>query len=74
VQLRIKYFLISYLRRMKQHGYHPTFDDIVLNIMPLLKNGISPKEQTILNVLENISARSGDDRWKITDDSQMNLW
>jgi hypothetical protein len=42
--------------------------------MPLLKNGITPREQTILNVLESIASRSGQGRWKITDDDQLDLW
>jgi len=74
LHLRIKYFLISYLRRMKEKGYHPTFDDIVLNIMPLLKNGITPEEQTILNILEKVAIRTGEARWQITDDKQMTIW
>lgn len=73
VRLRVRYFLISYLRRMAQHGVFPTFDEIVLNIMPLLKNGITPEEQTILNVLEQVAVIIGDGRWKLAKDQQINL-
>lgn len=74
VRLRIKYYLISYMRRMAHQKYYPTFDDIVLNIMPLLKNGITPEEQTILRVLEDIAMRTTDDRWILRDNQQMELF
>ena len=73
VHLRIRYLLLSYMRRMEHQGHYPTFDEIVLNIMPLLKNGITPKHQTILNVLETIAERSGTDRWRLSSTGQMNL-
>ena len=37
VELRIKYYLLSYLRRMEREGKTPHFDELVLHIMPLLK-------------------------------------
>jgi hypothetical protein len=61
VNLRIRYFLHSYLLRTERENTgsarYPTFDEIVLNIMPLLKNGTTPPEQTIQNVLEDIGER-----------------
>ena len=44
---------------------YPTFDEMVLNIMPLLKNGDTPEHQTILNVLETIAERYLHDRWRL---------
>ena len=38
---------------------NPSFDEIVLDILPLLKNGITPKNQTILSVLEDIGEHIG---------------
>jgi hypothetical protein len=61
VRLRIRYFLLSYLRRIEiAGGPPPTFDEIVMNIMPLLKNGITPENQTILGVLETIARPVGE--------------
>lgn len=74
VRLRIKYFLLSYLRRLAKNGETPTFDEIILHIMPLLKNGITPEEQTILNVLQQIAERTEQGRWKLIDDTQMDLF
>jgi hypothetical protein len=49
------------------------FDDIVLNIMPLLKNGITPENQTILSVLEDIAYRIEKDRWRLKTEGQGTL-
>jgi hypothetical protein len=63
VRLRVKYYLISFLRRKERDNKPPSFNEIVLHIMPLLKNGTTPEHQTILSVLEDIAVRSGDDGW-----------
>lgn len=65
VKLRIRYYLISYLRRMEINKINPDFDKITLYIMPLLKNGITPEHQTILSVLEDIAERVGVDCWRL---------
>jgi len=65
VKLRINFYLLSYLRRMEREGHNPSFNDIVFAILPLLKNGITPEHQTILNVLENIAEPVGTDSWKL---------
>lgn len=68
VRLRIKYFLTSFLRRMEREKIPVTFDDIVLKVIPLLKNGTTPEDQTILKILEDIGQRSGDDYWTLKKD------
>ncbi len=65
VRLRIKYYLISFLRRMERENIPVTFDDIILEVIPLLKNGSTPKNQTVLNVLEDIGQRYGDNYWTL---------
>src|ERR1035437_8381824 len=50
VRLRIRYYLLSYLRRMSRENTNPHFDEIILYILPLLKNGMTPGNQTILSV------------------------
>ncbi|MDR2601348.1 MAG: type I restriction enzyme HsdR N-terminal domain-containing protein, partial [Spirochaetaceae bacterium] len=64
VRLRIKYYLISYLRRMERENKTPSFNEIVFAILPLLKNGVTPEHQTILNVLEDIGEKTGLDSWR----------
>ena len=65
VRLRIKYYLISYLRRKERENKPVTFDDIILEVIPLLKNGTTPENQTVLSVLEDIGQRSGDNYWTL---------
>jgi hypothetical protein len=73
VRLRIRYFLLSYMRAMSHRRLHPKFDEIVLSVMPLLKNGITPETQTILNVLETLATKDTEGRWKLRDDGQGTL-
>jgi DNA modification methylase len=65
IRLRIRFYLISYLRRMEREHKIPTFNEIVFAILPLLKNGITPEHQTVLSVLEDIGERIGEDGWRI---------
>ncbi|MFY0654476.1 MAG: type I restriction enzyme HsdR N-terminal domain-containing protein [Cyclobacteriaceae bacterium] len=74
LDLRIRYFLLSYLRRKEQEQVFPTTDEIILDIMPLLKNGITPENQTILKVLERIGEHKGDEKWGIKRMGQINLF
>lgn len=73
-RLRIKYYLISYLRRMEHNKQYPHFNDIILYIMPLLKNGTTPENQTILSVLEDIAERVGMDCWRLKHNGQGELF
>ena len=65
VRLRIKYYLTSFLRRKGREGINPHFDDIILYILSLLKNGVTPEHQTVLSVLEDISEKVGQDSWRL---------
>jgi hypothetical protein len=70
LELRIRYYLTSYLRRMEMENKIATFDEIVLHILPLLKNGATPENQTILNVLGQIAERVGQDSWRLKREKQ----
>ncbi|MBB1125802.1 type I restriction enzyme HsdR N-terminal domain-containing protein [Thiospirillum jenense] len=72
LHLRVRYYLISYLRRMERENKSAIFDDIVFAIMPLLKNGVTPESQTILSVLEDIAYCVGDG-WRLKADGQATL-
>jgi len=74
VKLRIRYYLISYLRRAEREKRIPCFDEIVLNIMPLLRNGITPENQTISSVLEDIGERVGEDGWRLKQSGQQKFF
>lgn len=74
LNLRIRYYLLSYLRRMDREEKIPHFDEIILYILPLLKNGITPKKQTVQKVLEDIAERMGEDQWRLKKDGQLSLF
>ena len=74
IRLRVKYYLLSYLRRMEREKRTPHFDEIILYIMPLLKNGTTPEHQTVSGILEDIAERVGDDCWKIKRSGQQTLF
>ena len=74
VKLRIRYYLTSFLRRMEIEKKTPTLEEIVFNIMPLLKNGSTPEHQTIQNVLEDIAERVGNNSWQLRKGGQMRLF
>jgi DNA modification methylase len=75
LESRIKYYMLAYLGRMELvENKYPTFDEIVLHIMPLLKNGVTPDEQTILNVLENEASRDEKGCWRLKTQGQKELF
>jgi 16S rRNA G966 N2-methylase RsmD len=73
VRLRIRYYLISFLRRMERENKKPTFDEIIMSIIPLLKNGVTPPNQTVSKVLEDVAVRVGDNRWTLSAEGQQEL-
>ncbi|MDO5760089.1 MAG: DNA methyltransferase [Bacteroidota bacterium] len=75
LNLRIRYYLISFLRRMEREHRDVSFDEIIMDTIPLLKNGVTPEDQTVLTVLENIADRTSEGKWRLkTDDSQLALF
>ena len=52
----------------------PTFDEIITFIMPLLRNGHTPENQTILNVLNDVGERSGSGTWRLKHSDQTSLF
>ncbi|MBN1408631.1 MAG: hypothetical protein JW956_12610 [Calditrichaceae bacterium] len=74
IKLRIKYYLLSYLRRMEREKKTPHFDEIIFYILSLLKNGITPEHQTILGVLEDIAEHAGYDCWRLKRSGQRTLF
>lgn len=74
VNIRIRYYLLSYLKRCQNNKIQLTTDEIILYIMPLLKNGITPENQTILNVLRTIANPVGEDNWKLKRKGQLELF
>jgi len=73
LDMRIKYFLLSYMKRKEYEKGNPTTDDIILDIMPLLRNGVTPENQTILRILSTIADEFGNNQWKLKPKGQLSL-
>ncbi len=74
VKLRVRYFLTSYLKRMELQNKTPTFEEIIFNILPLLKNGTTPENQTISKILNDIGEHIGDNCWRLKKGGQQRLF
>ncbi|QYX30403.1 MULTISPECIES: hypothetical protein [Sphaerospermopsis] len=59
---------------MERERKNPSFDEIVLHLLPLLKNGTTPENQTILTVLQDIGERIGEDSWRLKREGQLSLF
>ncbi|MBP7496175.1 MAG: hypothetical protein KA792_00725 [Bacteroidales bacterium] len=59
---------------MERENRIPHFDEIILYLMPLLKNGDTPEEQTILKVLEDLAQPTGKDCYKLKKDCPATLF
>ncbi len=70
---RIKYYLLSYLKRENNQNNYPTLDEIILYIMPMLKNGTTPDTQTITSILLEL-AEEKNNGYKIIDNIQQELF
>ncbi len=62
-RLRIQYYVIGYLRKVKK----ASFDEIVTTILPLLVNGHKPTRDDILDVLREIAISSNGISWELKD-------
>jgi hypothetical protein len=59
---------------MERGNKNSSFNEIVLNILSLLKNGTTPEDQTILTVLEDIAEKVGEDSWCLKGEGQLSLF
>ena len=71
--VRIEYLLRSYLNRMERENKMADTDSIILHILPLLRNGTTPPNQTILEVLKDIAIPHGKDCWHLKTKQQQRI-
>ena len=55
IKTRARYFVLSFLRGCERQNRRVTFDDICLEVIPLLKNGIMPQNTLISDILQEIA-------------------
>lgn len=66
-RLRIRYYVMGYLRRMGKAD----FDTIWATILPKLTNGHRPTEQDILDVLKEVAISHDGVNWELRTDSEL---
>ena len=74
LEVRVRYFVVSLLRRMQLEATELDFDTVVLSVMPLLKNGVTPEKQPIRAVLEEVAERTPEGRWRLRKTGQFDLF
>lgn len=74
LELRVRYFVVSLMRRLEHQHTYPSFDEVVLQVMPLLKNGVTPERETIRTVLEDVADRIGEGQWRLKKSGQSGLF
>ena len=52
---RTRYFIVSYLGRCEIEGRKAIFDEICFEVIPLLKNGVTPDDRFIKEILEEVA-------------------
>ncbi|MDL0108226.1 DNA methyltransferase [Campylobacter felis] len=63
------YFILSYLRAAKRQNKSVSFDDICLECIPLMQNGVTPSKDKIRDILEKIAIKYDDDKWVLGDEN-----
>ena len=65
LEVRAHYFIASYINRCKKENRPALFDDICLEVIPKLSNGVTPDNKYIKDVLEEIAICDSNGEWKL---------
>ncbi|MBX3301050.1 MAG: type I restriction enzyme HsdR N-terminal domain-containing protein [Nitrospira sp.] len=65
LESRIKFYLLSCLNRAKLEKRMVTIDDIVMEVLPFLRNGITPKNQDIITELKKVAYSRDEMHWEL---------
>ncbi|MDE7317627.1 MAG: type I restriction enzyme HsdR N-terminal domain-containing protein [Helicobacter sp.] len=69
LEKRVEYLIRAFLGRTKESNQSATFYDIVLNIIPLSKNGIQANKKMIRELLEEIAYEDkSSGKWRLKDE------
>jgi hypothetical protein len=67
---RIRFYVTDFLNAQTRIGKQATIDDIVLTVLPKLKNGEQPRKQKILEEMKKFASPSGGKYWALREDPQ----
>ncbi len=68
LEVRAKYFIKNYLKKCELENRAALFDDICYEVIPHLSNGITPRDEDVLDILEKIAEPVSDNKkgeWKL---------
>ena len=65
IEKRIEYYLISCLNRAEKEGRKIGIDEIVMEVIPFLRNGMTPSNQDIISELKRIATSTDAMTWAL---------
>lgn len=72
-KIPLELYVVSYMNKCAKEGIKAIFDEICLEVIPLLKNGVTPDDRFIKEILEEVATlnkKTGE--WKLkTDDPKL---
>ncbi|MCX8502139.1 MAG: DNA methyltransferase [Alphaproteobacteria bacterium] len=68
---RVRYFVVNCLMKHQRQNSFPSLETIVSEVMPYLKNGTTPTDQTIIRVLGEVADRYGREGWQIKGNNRL---
>lgn len=71
---RMKFYLMSCLNKAKSESKKLTIDEIIMSVIPYLRNGITPSNQQIIKELKKIAISRDDQRWELNISDQLKLF
>jgi hypothetical protein len=67
---RIRFYVTDYLNYMARVGKRATIDDIVLTVLPKLKNGEQPRKQKIVEEMRKFASPVDGKYWALREEAQ----
>ena len=71
---RMKFYLMSCLNKAKSENKKLTIDEIIMGVIPYLRNGITPSNQQIIKELKKIAVSRDDQTWELNISDQLKLF
>jgi len=73
LEARMKFYLLSALNKARAENRKITIDEIIMEVMPFLRNGITPSNQDIISELKKIAHSVDGIHWQIRMSDQLSL-
>lgn len=71
MEQRIKFYVIDYLNQAERLRIRATIDDIVMHLLPKLKNGVQPQKQKVIEEIKKIAKPVDGKYWTRWENPQM---